>query len=90
MKLTMEKINPIIVKMLRKLVVTTTLLVLSFGLPKTVLAQQYGQGSVLGKRDEIVHEPVEAGLGENLMVLGTGLILASGALLVTGKKLKFL
>ena len=72
---------------------TIALAALSFlGLPSSVLAateqvctQPYGSGVVCG-----VHTVVDTGLGENLAIAGTVLLLASGVLLFISKKLNAL
>lgn len=57
--------------------------------PRTTYAQQYGQGVVLGEEapEVIVHEPVEAALGDvSPALLGAGLLVVSGILLYFSKK----
>ncbi|MCH7730527.1 hypothetical protein IID21_03260 [Patescibacteria group bacterium] len=72
--------------------VLTTLAVLAVLLaPRGVLAQQYGQGVVLGEEapEVIIHEPVDAALGDiSPALLGGGLLLASGILLYFSRRTK--
>ena len=72
--------------------VLTTLAVLAVLLaPRGVLAQQYGQGVVLGEQtpELIVHEPVDAALGDiSPALLGGGLLLVSGILLYFSRRTK--
>ena len=65
--------------MKNKLITVLFLTALVFLTPSVTNAQQYGQGVVLGKggETEIVHEPVKAGLKEDLAVIGTLLVLSS-------------
>jgi hypothetical protein len=48
-----------------------------------ICPQPYGGGVVCG-----VHTPVNAGIADNLLLIGTGFIMASGALLYFSKKIK--
>lgn len=48
-----------------------------------ICPQPYGGGVVCG-----VHTPVQTGIADNLLLIGTGFIMASGALLYFSKKIK--
>ena len=65
--------------MKNKLITVLFLTALMFFTPSITNAQQYGQGVILSKggETEIVHEPVEAGLKEDLAAIGILLILSS-------------
>jgi hypothetical protein len=75
---------------MKKLIITVLSLVV-LAVPAKVMAedqeiicpQPYGGGVVCG-----VHTPVNAGIADNLALIGTGFIMASGALLYFSKKIK--
>ena len=50
-----------------------------------ICPQPYGGGVVCGVK---THEPVETGLGENLAMVGAGLLASSSVFLIISKKLK--
>ena len=75
---------------MKKLIITVFALIV-LAVPAKVMAedqeiicpQPYGGGVVCG-----VHTPVNAGIADNLALIGTGFIMASGALLYFSKKIK--
>ena len=59
--------------------------------PRAVIAQQYGQGVVLGEKapESIVHEPVKADLGDvSPALLAGGLLTSAGVLLYLSRRAK--
>lgn len=76
--------------MTKKVLVTLAVIAVLLA-PRGVLAQQYGQGVVLGEEapEVIIHEPVDAALGDiSPALLGGGLLLASGILLYFSRRTK--
>lgn len=75
------------------IVLTVTLVLAVFAKPASILAdeqtcvQVYGGGVVCGA-EAPEHKPVEAGLAENLAIIGGGFLLASGVLLYYSRKVK--
>lgn len=71
---------------MNKLVITLITLA-ALLMPAEVNAAQYGQGTVLGKGgEEIVHEPKDTGIRENLPFIGASMLFASGVLLFLSKR----
>ena len=76
--------------MFKKVLVITALTVAALTVTPSVYAedntcvQVYGGGVVCGA--QAPHQPVNAGLGENLALIGAGLVVTSGVLLFLSKK----
>ena len=78
--------------MFKKTVVAGSLVAALLGVAPSVYAEDqvcvsvYGGGTVCGA--QAPHQPVNAGLGENIALVGFGLVAVSGVLLFLSKKAK--
>lgn len=89
----LTKLKPVLynTRMFKKFVISLITIVV-FLFPKASFAQEncvqvYGGGVVCGA-EAPEHKPVPAGLADNPLTIGLGLLLASGALLYVSRKIR--